>query len=201
MLLQRLLWDVRGVRVSVVNESAIFSFMYYFNTGPLRTLILWTRLSPWHTDILYIWHIDFLFHLPLLQWQLFILKYIIHPRGPCEAALPSNNHSLISNCLFLRIIPNGLQSPFPLWAGIRAVWRPCSSCMCPQQLVQFWFEEGDWGIYLYVMTQKYNGAVSPPWPRQFAVQSSASCNPVYLHPLALCTQPSTTRTCREISIG
>lgn len=64
------------------------------------------------------------------------------------------------------------QSPFPLRAGITAVLKPHSSCMCPRQLVQFWFEDGDWGIYQRRNdTDGQRCTFSSP-VRQLAVQSS-----------------------------
>lgn len=62
----------------------------------------------------YIVHYDVLglFHFPLLPWQHFISKCIICPLGlleggPWNAVRPTYGYGLISNCLFLRIIPNG----------------------------------------------------------------------------------------------
>lgn len=83
------------------------------------------------------------------------------------------------------------QSPFPLWARITAVWSLQSSCMCPQQLVQFWFEEGDWGIYRYIRndTEIQRCTFFLLGEAVFAVQlsvhpcerASTSCNPICIY--------------------
>lgn len=121
----------------------------------------------------------FPFHSLLLPWQHFIPKYIICPLrlpegGPWNAARPTYSYGLISNCLFLRIIPNGCAAK-PLstlswdYGSLRAAVLMYVSPATGAILI--W--GGDWGIYQYIRndTEIQQRTFSSP-TRQFAVQSS-----------------------------
>lgn len=115
----------------VLNESIIFSFMFYSTTGPLRALIPQpqtpiikeqvAQLSPAQPGILTYfirdtWTSSFTSYCSSDNSSYQNISHILW--GSCTAVHPSNNHSLISNCLFLRIIPNGKQSPFHSEPGL-----------------------------------------------------------------------------------
>lgn len=110
---------IRGVKERVASVIFSYSACIILTRGHLGP---WsfphyniTCLKAWHTDILYIYMTTLvcsLFHSLLLPWRHFIPKYIICPLslpkgGPWNAVRPTYNYGLISNCLFLRIIPNG----------------------------------------------------------------------------------------------
>lgn len=145
----------------------------------------------------------FLVYSLLLPWQHVIPKYTTLPLGqrkggPWNAVHPTYNYGLISNCLFLRIILNGCAAKPPLHfePGLRQfeVQSP-RVCVSPATgAILIWRRRlRD----LSVHTWRHRSAAAhffPAQARRFAVQAivcasvpSASCNPVYLHPRALCT--------------
>lgn len=130
------------------------------------------------------------------------------PKGaPWNVVHSTYNCGLISNCLFLRIIPNkcAALAPFPARsqdysggqthsAHVLCVHRNWCSFDLTQEIERFISTRNDTGIQ--VLFSFASG--------RFAVQLSvcaASCNPVYLHPLVLCMRPQRTRTWLEISAG
>lgn len=114
-----------------------------------------TPLILWHSDTIYIpiwppWFVSVPFPPMFLHQEIHYMSPKTGKGRPMECSMP-NNYGLISNCLFLRIIPNGCAAkPLSTLAGIRAVWGLHFSCLCPQQRPQFWFDKGDWGIYQYI---------------------------------------------------
>lgn len=100
------------------------------------------------------------------------------------------------------------KAPFRFELGLEQ-FEACSSHVCvPSNRCNFDLRKEIEGfITTYVMTQKYNSALflsseAVCCPIVSSCKcASASCNPVYLHPLALCTRPRRTRTWREIRAG
>lgn len=97
------------------------------------------------------------------------------------------------------------KAPFQLWAGITRVWRLRSSRMCPQQLVQFWFQGGRLrdlsvhnDIHTAVHSFLFSEIVCCPVV-SLCKCASVPCNLLYLHSLVPCTKPRRTRTGVEIS--
>lgn len=92
-----------------------------------------------------------------------------------ECTMP-NNYGLISNCLFLRIIPNGCASkaPFHFESGLEQ-FEDSTSHVVSRRRVQFWFNGGDWGIWRCIRNDteiQRCTFFSLSQPRHCAVQSS-----------------------------
>lgn len=118
---------------------------------------------------------------------------------------PTYSYGLISNCLFLRIILNGCAAkPLSTLSWDYSSFEASGSHVCvPSNWCNFDLRKEIEGfISTYVMTAVHfflsGGAVCCPIV-SLCKCANASCNPMYLHPLALWTRPRRTRTWREIS--
>lgn len=112
---------------------------------------------------------------------------------------PTYNCGLISNCLFLRIIPNGCAAkPLSTLHQDYSMLKLTVLMYVPSNWCNFDLRKEIEGFIGDVMTEKYNGALFPSPVCRPIVRlrkcASASCNPVYLHPPALSTRPRRTRT-------
>lgn len=143
----------------------------------------------------------FLFHSLLLPWQHLFSKYV-SPRlpkgGPWNAVCPTYNYGLISNCLFLRIIPNGCAAK-----PLSTLSRDYSSF---KRAVLMYVSPATGAILIWgrrlrdlsVNTERQRNTTVHFFLSSEAVCcpivspckcANASCNPMYLHPLALCIRP------------
>lgn len=124
--------------------------------------------------------------------------------APWNAVCLTNNYGLISNCLFLRIIPNGCSAEPPL--HFEPGLEP-EACMCPQQLVQFWLTvEIEGFIGTYVMTRKYNCVLFHLRPgillsNHQSMQVAKIPLIIHVHTVLLTTGSRRTRTWRRFKAG
>lgn len=175
--------------------------MYYFNKGPLRALTPPPSEQVSTLGILtHSTHDIDLFPALLLIVALTTLHHKIHTPKPTVRGVLNCN--LISNCLFLTIIPNG-RAAKPLSTlsqdygflkpAVLAYVSPATGAI----LISGWRLRDLWvrNDGNTPARHSLSGEVAPS-NRQSA--QVCPCNPMYLHPLSLRTRLRRTRTCRRL---